>query len=369
MLGKVSKKSSITMFMCALMVVVSACGNTVEKPSNSQAPAASTSTDKKADAPKKDITITAAGSTFVNPLFSKMFSEYNKAHPEIKVNYQSVGSGAGIKQLTEGTIDFGASDAFMNNDQIAAIKNGAIHIPVTVGAEAIIYNIDGVDKGVKLTQETLSSIFLGTITKWNDAKIKADNPDLKLPDLTITPVYRSDGSGTTAIFTDYLSTVSPEWMTKVGKGTSVQFPVGVGGKGNEGVAGQVKQTPGAIGYTELAYAVTNKISYAQIRNKDGKFVYPSLEAATIAAEAAAQNMPEDTRVSIVEKAGEKSYGIIGFTWALVNTTYDDASKKKEIVDLIKWVYRDGQQYSEALQYAKIPESIAKLNDKNLAKIK
>lgn len=313
--------------------------------------------------------ITAAGSTFVNPLFSKMFAEYNKLHPNIKVNYQSIGSGGGIKQLTEGTVDFAASDAFMKDEDIAKVKNGVIHVPVTVGAVAVIYNIEGVEKGLKLTQDTLTGIYLGKITKWNDSKLAADNPDIKLPDLAITPVFRSDGSGTTAIFTDYLSTVSAEWKDKVGKGTSVQFPAGIGGKGNEGVAGQVKQAPGAIGYVELAYAEKNSIAYAQIRNKDGKFVFPSLEAAKLAAESAAQNMPEDTRVSIVEKPGEKSYGIVGFSWALLNTHYDDADKKQAISDLIKWVYRDGQQYSEDLLYAKIPEAIAQINDKNMEKIK
>ncbi|REE81575.1 phosphate ABC transporter substrate-binding protein (PhoT family) [Paenibacillus taihuensis] len=342
--------------VAAMTVVVSACGsNQGETSDNSSS--------------SKEITITAAGSTFVNPLFSKMFSEYNKLHPEIKINYQSIGSGGGVKQLTEGTIDFAASDAFMSDEEIGAVKNGVVHIPVTVGAEAIIYNIDGVDKGLKLTQETISDIYLGTIKKWNDPKLKADNPDLNLPDLEITPVYRSDGSGTTAIFTDYLSTVSPEWKEKVGQGKSVQFPVGVGGKGNEGVAGQVKQTPGSIGYAELAYAENNHINYAQLRNKDGKFVYPSLEAATIAADDAAQNMPADTRVSIVEKAGEKAYGIVGISWALLNTNYADATKKQVITDLIKWVYRDGQQYSEPLFYAKIPDGIAKINDDNVAKIK
>lgn len=367
MLKRFGKKTILGSTVLALMLTVAACGgNSGGSPSASPSNAAGG--EKKTEAPKKEITITAAGSTFVNPLFSKMFVEYNKQHPDVKVNYQSVGSGAGIKQLTEATIDFGASDAFMNDDQMKAVKNGAIHIPVTVGAIAVIYNIDGVANGLKLTQQTLSDIYLGKITKWNDEKIKADNADMKLPDLAITPVYRSDGSGTTAIYTDYLSTVSEEWKSKVGKGTSVQFPVGVGGKGNEGVAGQVKQTPGAIGYAELAYAVTNKISYAQVRNKDGKFVSPSLEAATLAADSAAQNMPEDTRVSIVEKSGEKAYGIVGFTWVLVNTKYDDADKKKAILDLIKWVYRDGQQFSEALHYAKIPEAIAKINDKNMSKV-
>ena len=317
----------------------------------------------------KEYMINAAGSSFVNPLFSKMFSEYNKVNPKVKVNYQSIGSGGGIKQLTASTVDFAASDAFMKDEDVSAVKNGVIHIPITVGAVAAIYKIEGVDKGVKLTQETLSEIYLGKIKNWNDAKIKADNADLKLPDLAITPVYRSDSSGTTAIFTDYLATVSPEWKEKIGAGKAVKFPVGIGAKGNEGVAGQVKQTPGAIGYTELAYASVNKIAYAQLKNKDGKFVYPSLEAATLAAESAAIDMPADTRVSIVEKAGEKSYGIVGFSWILANTAYKDQDKKKVIVDLIKWAYTNGQNYSTDLLYGKLPDSIVKLNDVNLAKIK
>ncbi|MCJ7687740.1 MAG: phosphate ABC transporter substrate-binding protein PstS, partial [Clostridiaceae bacterium] len=219
--------------------------------------------------------INAGGSSFVNPLFSKMFSEYNKLNPKVKVNYQSIGSGAGIKQLTAGTIDFAASDAFMKEEDEKAVKNGVIHIPITVGAVAVVYNVEGVDKGLKLTQETLSDIYLGNIKNWNDAKIKADNADVKLPDLAITPVYRSDSSGTTSIFTDYLATISPEWKEKVGQGKAVKFPAGIGAKGNEGVSGQVKQIPGSIGYTELAYATVNKISFAELRNKDGKFVAPS----------------------------------------------------------------------------------------------
>ncbi|MEB3103539.1 phosphate ABC transporter substrate-binding protein PstS [Ferviditalea candida] len=376
MLQKWSKMSLSMILAAVLAFMVSACGNSNGGSPNSSGaqktepaqtqPAQTEAAQKPAE---KQFTLTAAGSTFVYPLFSKMFAEYNKLHPNVQVNYQSIGSGGGIKQLTAGTVDFAASDAFMKDEDIAKIKNGVIHIPVTVGAVAVIYNIDGVEKGLKLTQDTLAGIYLGKITKWNDPKLTADNPDVKLPDLAITPVFRSDGSGTTSIFTDYLSTVNAEWKDKVGKGTSVQFPVGIGGKGNEGVAGQVKQTPGAIGYAELAYADKNKIAYAQLRNKDGKFVYPSLEAASLAAASAAANMPEDTRVSIVEKPGEKSYGIVGFTWALLNTQYDDADKKQAVIDLLKWVYRDGQQYSEDLLYAKIPEAIAKINDKNMEKIK
>lgn len=335
--------------------------------------AAKTETPNETAKPSTEVTkeymINAGGSSFVNPLFSKMFSEYNKLNPNVKVNYQSIGSGAGIKQLTEATIDFAASDAFMKPEAESAVKNGVIHIPITVGAVAVIYNVEGVDTGLKLTQETLTQIYLGNIKKWNDAKIVADNAGAKLPDLDITPVYRSDSSGTTSIFTDYLSTVSPDWKEKVGKGTAVKFPAGIGAKGNEGVSGQVKQTPGSIGYTELAYATVNKISYAELRNKDGKFVSPSLEAATLAAEAAAVNMPKDTKVSLVEKSGEKSYGIVGFAWILANTKYDDADKKQVIIDLIKWANTEGQNYSNDLHYGKLPEAIIKLNEENIATIK
>jgi len=317
----------------------------------------------------KEYMINAGGSSFVNPLFTKMFSEYNKLNPNVKVNYQSIGSGAGIKQLVAQTVDFAASDAYMSADDEKTVKNGVIHIPITVGAVAVIYNVDGVDKGLKLTQETLSQIYLGNIKKWNDAKIKADNAGVTLPDLAITPVYRSDSSGTTSIYTDYLTTVSPEWKEKVGQGKAVKFPAGIGAKGNEGVAGQVKQTPGSIGYTELAYATVNKIAFADLRNKDGKFVAPSLEAATLAAETAAVDMPKDTKVSIVEKSGEKAYGIVGFSWILANTTYADADKKKVIVDLIKWANTDGQQYANDLYYGKLPDAIIKINEENIATIK
>jgi len=331
--------------------------------------AAKPATPKTGSGTTKEYMINAGGSTFVNPLFSKMFSEYNKLHPEVKVNYQSIGSGAGIKQLTAGTVDFAASDAFMKDDEEKAIKNGVIHIPITVGAVAVIYNVEGVSTGLKLTQETLSQIYLGNIKKWNDSKIKADNAGITLPDLAITPVYRSDSSGTTSIFTDYLTTVSPEWKEKVGQGKAVKFPAGIGAKGNEGVAGQVKQTPGSIGYAELAYAAVNKIPYADLKNKDGKFVAPSLEAATLAAETASVDMPKNTKVSIVEKSGEKAYGIVGFAWILANTTYADADKKKVIVDLIKWANTDGQSYSNDLYYGKLPDAIIKLNEENLAAIK
>lgn len=318
---------------------------------------------------KNGMTINAAGATFPYPLYSKMFAEYNKLHPQIRVNYQSIGSGGGVKQMIEETVDFGASDAFLNEDEMGKIQNGVIHIPMTIGAVAVIYNLDGIDSGVKLTQETLTDIYLGEITKWNDPKLATNNPDVNLPDLEITPVFRSDGSGTTSIYTDYLSKVSTEWKEQVGAGKAVKFPVGIGGKGNEGVAGQVKQLPGSIGYVELAYATTNNLAYAHLRNKEGNFTSPSLEAASSAAAGAIADMPKDTRVSIVDPAGKDAYGIVGFSWILVNEKYENESLKNELLTLVKWMYRDGQQYAADLHYAPIPEDIAKLNDENLESIR
>ncbi|MFZ5944911.1 MAG: phosphate ABC transporter substrate-binding protein PstS [Bacillota bacterium] len=317
----------------------------------------------------KDLTINGAGATFPYPLYSKMFSEYNKLNPNIKVNYQSIGSGGGVKQMIEGTVNFGASDAFLNEDEMGKIKNGVVHIPMTIGAVAIVYNLEGIDSGLKLTQETLTDIYLGKIKKWNDPKIAADNANLKLPNVDITPVFRSDGSGTTSIFTDYLSKVSSQWKEQIGAGKSVKFPAGIGGKGNEGVAGQVKQLPGSIGYVELAYATTNKLTYAKLRNKEGDFTNPSLEAASAAAAGAIAEMPQDTRISIVEPAGKDAYGIVGFSWILLNEKYEDQLMKEELLKLVKWMYRDGQKYASDLHYAPIPEEIAKLNDENLKAIK
>lgn len=316
----------------------------------------------------KGLTINGAGATFPYPLYSKMFAEYNKVNPEIKVNYQSIGSGGGVKQMIEETVNFGASDAFLKDEEIGKIKNGAIHVPMTIGAVAVVYNLEGIDSGVKLTQETLTDIYLGKIIKWNDPKIAADNSDINLPEVDITPVFRSDGSGTTSIFTDYLSKVSPKWQEEIGAGKSVKFPVGIGGKGNEGVAGQVRQLPGSIGYVELAYATTNSLTYAKLRNKEGDFTEPSLEAASAAAKAI-DDMPKDTRVSIVEPSGKDAYGIVGFSWILLNEKYEDQAMKEELLKLVKWMYRDGQQFSKDLHYAPIPEEIAKLNDSNLALIK
>lgn len=344
------KAGRIILVLILALLVVTGCG---------------TNQDPNSDPTGTEAIITGAGATFPYPLYSKMFSEYNKLHSEIRVNYQSIGSGGGVKQMIEETVDFGASDAFLNEDEMGKIQNGVIHVPMTIGAVAIVYNLEGIGTGVKLTQDTLTEIYLGKITKWNDPKLVADNPEVNLPDLDITPVFRSDGSGTTSIYTDYLSKVSSEWKNEVGAGKAVNFPVGIGGKGNEGVAGQVKQLPGSIGYVELAYATTNNLAYAQLRNKEGNFTAPSLEAASSAAAGAIADMPKDTRVSIVDPAGKDAYGIVGFSWILVNEKYEDEDLKNELLDLVKWMYRDGQQYASNLHYAPIPEEIAQLNDENL----
>ena len=372
MFKKFGKISIVAVLALSLTAGLAGCGkqSTAESTSTPSASAAPTATPAAA----KEILINGAGSSFINPLFQKMFSEYNKLHPNVKVNYQSVGSGAGQKQLAAGTIDFAASDAFMTDDQIKTVKEGVIHIPMTFGAEAITYNVqdtDGkqVEKGLKLTADTLSGIYLGTIKNWNDPQIMKENPDMKLPNKPINVVHRTDGSGTTAIFTDYLSNVNDTWKTKVGSNTSVSWPVGDGGKGNEGVSGLVKQTPGSIGYVELAYAVNNNLPYAQMKNAAGKYVYPTLEAASLAAGAAPSRIQnDDTRISLVNMPGDAAYPIVGQTWVLLKGKYDDAEMKKAIIDLIKWAYTDGQQYSEALLYAKVPDAIVKINDKNIEKV-
>ncbi len=309
--------------------------------------------------------LTGAGATFPYPLYSKWLDVYEKKSG-VKINYQSIGSGGGIKQMTERTVDFGASDAPMTDEQLKTAGADVLHIPTVIGAVVVTYNLAGVETGLKLTPETLSGIFLGTIKKWNDSKIVADNPTAKLPDGDVAVVHRSDGSGTTNIFTDYLSEVSPDWKSKVGKGTSVNWPVGIGAKGNEGVAGQVKQTPGSIGYVELAYAVQNKLPYAFMKNQAGQFVEPSLESTTAAAAGAASKMPEDLRVSIVNAPGEKSYPISGYTYLLAYKDQQDGAKGKALVDFLWWGIHDGEQYAKDLLYAPLPAEVV---SKAEAKIK
>jgi phosphate transport system substrate-binding protein len=309
-----------------------------------------------------DNTLIGAGSSFDNPLFSKMFSEYNKTNG-LKVNYQSVGSGAGISQLTNKTVDFGASDAPMNGKQDSALSAPAIHIPVTAGAVVLSYNLPEVKDTLLLSPAVLADIFLGKITKWNDAKIAAINKGAKLPATAIVIAHRSDGSGTSNIFTTYLSKVSEEWSTKVGKGSAVNWPVGLGGKGNEGVAGLIKQTPGAIGYIELAYAIQNNMAYAKVQNKAGNFITPSIASVTAAANI---QIPPDSKVSLTNTEAADGYPISGFSWILIykeqkynNRSQDRATK---LLKLISWVIHDGQQFSGALNYAPLSAAAVTVGD-------
>ncbi|MBO8171855.1 MAG: phosphate ABC transporter substrate-binding protein PstS [Bacillaceae bacterium] len=311
----------------------------------------------------------ASGSSFIYPLFSKMFDEYNKLNPDVTINYQSTGSGTGIKQLIEGIVDFAASDAPMNDEDMAAAGSEVLHLPMTLGAVAVAYNLEGIESGqLNLTGDLVADIFAGKITKWNDPAIQEVNPDLDLPDESIAAVHRSDGSGTTYIFTDYLSTVNEEWKQNIGTGKAVDWPGGIGAKGNEGVAGQITNTPGSIGYIGLEYAVQNDIPVANIQNKEGEFITPSLESVSQAAAGAVEIVPEDLRFSMVDMPGEGSYPIAGATWALVYKEQQDMEKAKELVKLLEWANTEGQQYAEALLYAPLPAELQELNKKQLAKI-
>jgi phosphate transport system substrate-binding protein len=312
------------------------------------------------------ITLTGAGATFPNPLYSKWVSEYGKSH-DLKIDYQPIGSGGGIRQITERTVDFGASDSPMSDEQIGKAA-GIVHIPTCLGAVVLTYNLDGISTGLKLSPEAAAGIFLGKIKNWDDPALKKDNPDAKLPSKPIATVHRSDGSGTTRIFVDYLSAVSPEWKTGPGSGTSVSWPGGLGAKGNDGVTAQVKSTPGAVGYVELAYAVENKLTFAAIKNKAGKFTLPSLESTTAAGSGAAAKMPEDLRISIVDAEGDDAYSIAGFTYVLLYGEQKDAAKGKALVDFLKWAVHDGQKLTAPLNYAALPAAVVEKADKKLAAI-
>ena len=308
--------------------------------------------------------ITGAGATFPYPLYSKWFSDYNKLHPEVQINYQSIGSGGGIKQITEKTVDFGASDAPMSDEEMARAP-GIQHIPTVLGAVVVVYNVPGLD-GLELTPETLSGIFLGKITRWSDPAIAKDNKGRKLPDSSIAVAHRSDGSGTTAVFTDYLGKVSPEWKSGPGAGKSVRWPAGLGGKGNEGVTGIVKQTQGAIGYVELAYANQNKLPVAELRNHDGKFVKPSIETVSAAAEKAV--LPDDYRVSITDAPGASAYPISAFTYLLVYQDQPDAAKGEALVRFLWWAVHDGQKVAAPLDYAPLPAAAVRKVEQTLTKL-
>ena len=313
--------------------------------------------------------INGAGATFPYPLYSKWFSEYAKIDPSVKFNYQSIGSGGGIKQITAQTVDFGASDKFLSDEELKAAPGKLIHIPTVMGAVVVTYNLPGVAKGLKLSSDVLAQIYEGKVTSWNDARIVKENAGLKLPNAPIIVVHRSDGSGTTSIFTDYLSSVSPEWAKSVGKGASVKWPVGLGGKGNEGVAGQIKTTPNTIGYVELAYAFENKLPYAFLKNSAGHFIEPSIASTSAAAAGAAKSMPADYRVSLVNQPGKNAYPIVGFTWLLVYQDQKDKAKGKKLVEFLNWELKQGQKMADKLLYAPLPANVIKMVEKTVKSIK
>jgi phosphate transport system substrate-binding protein len=313
--------------------------------------------------------INAAGATFPYPIYSKWFDEYHKLHPSVQINYQSIGSGGGISQLTARTVDFGASDGPMTDDQLKAASVKILHFPTVMGAAVLTYNVPGVSTDLKFTPEALAGIFLGKIKKWNDPAIASANPGVKLPGDDIIVVYRADGSGTTFIWTDYLSKISDEWKTKVGKGTSVKWPVdGLGGKGNEGVTGYIKQTPGSIGYVELIYAVQNKLPYGMVKNAAGTFVKPSLEGVSAAAASSMKTMPDDFRVSITNAPGKTAYPISSFTWLLIPAQIQDAAKRDAIKGFLNWMLTDGQKDCEPLAYAQLPKDVVAKEKKAIAMI-
>jgi phosphate transport system substrate-binding protein len=343
------KNSILSFLVIGLAVIASSCGG--NNSSNNKNGTDSTSAANNTE-------ILSAGSTFVYPLFSKMFSVYNQ-QKGVEVNYQSIGSGGGIKQLQNKIVDFGASDNSLSDEQLAKSPVPILHIPDCLGAVTITYNLPG-DPSLKFSPDILGDIYLGKLTKWNDSRIQSLNPGVKLPDLPISVIHRSDGSGTSFIFSDYLSKISPEWQSKVGKGQSLNWPVGLGGKGNEGVSGLIKQTPGAIGYVELAYVLQNKMPVALLKNKSGNFVAPSLASTSAAANV---EMPADMRVSLTNTDAAEGYPICSFSYILLykDLSYNVKSeeKAKAVLDLVKWIIQDGQQYSEALEYAKLPESVVK----------
>lgn len=326
---------------------------------------------------KKDISvnkpggqINGAGATFPYPIYSKWFNEYAKLNKDAKINYQSIGSGGGIKQITEGTVDFGASDSPMSNEEIEKANtknnNNIIHIPTVIGSVVLTYNIPGVDKNINLTPEAISQIFLGKIKKWNDPIIQKENADVKLPDKEIIVCYRTDGSGTTFVFTDYLGKISDEWKANVGVAKDVKFPIGQGGKGNEGVTGLVKQLEYSIGYVELIYALQNNLKYANVKNQDGQFVAPNLESLTKAAEQSVNELPADLRQSITNAKGKESYPISSYTYLLIYEKQREAGKGKTLKEFLVWAMNDGEKFAKDLGYAPLPpivvaKSLEKVN--------
>jgi phosphate transport system substrate-binding protein len=314
------------------------------------------------------VLLNAAGATFPYPIYSKWFDQYHQAHPNVQINYQSIGSGGGIRQLLDKTVDFGASDGPMSDDQLKTGTVPILHFPTVLGAAIPSYNVAGVQGELNFTPEALSGIFLGKITKWNDPAIASANPGVKLPGDDIVVVHRSDGSGTSYIWTDYLSKVSPEWQQKVGKATSVNWPVGLGGKGNEGVSALIQQTPGSLGYIELIYAIQNHLPYGKVKNSAGAFVKADLASVSAAAAAASKSMPDDFRVSITNPEGKQAYPIASFTWLLIPAKFTDTAKRDVVKDFLKWMITDGQSSCEALSYAKLPKEVVAKEMKAIAQI-
>jgi len=312
--------------------------------------------------------INGAGATFPYPIYSKWFSEYSQAHPNIKINYQPIGSGGGIRQVTEGTVDFGASDVTMTDEQLAGAKVKVVALPTVLGAVVPVYNVPGVNKDLNFSGDVIADIYLGKISKWNDPRIAKDNPGVNFPDKPILPVYRSEGSGTSFIFTDFLSKVSPDFKSKVGAGAAVKWPTGIGQKGNEGVSGMVRQSPYSFGYVELIYAEQNKMAFGTVKNQSAKFVKASTAGVTAAAAAAAKTMPSDYRVSITNAAGPDSYPISSFTWLLI-PTHGDAAKTKVLTDFMIWMLDKGETEAASLSYAPLPKGVADMVRKSVAGIK
>jgi phosphate transport system substrate-binding protein len=313
--------------------------------------------------------INAAGATFPYPIYNRWFTEYAQAHPNVRINYQSIGSGGGIKQVSEGTVDFGASDAIMTDEQIATAKVKVMALPTVLGAVVPIYNVPGISKPLNFSGDVIADIYLGTVKTWNDPRIAKDNPGVNLPSEQILPVYRSEGSGTTFIFTDYLSKISPEWASKVGKNASVRWPTGIGQKGSEGVSGMVRQTKGAFGYVELVYALQNKIEYGAVKNAAGKFLLGSPEGATAAAAASAKTMPADYRVSITNAPGPTSYPISSFTWLLIPKQFADPAKGAAVKGFLEWMLDHGESETSSMGYAPLPAQVQAMERKTIVTIK
>ncbi|MCY7345392.1 MAG: phosphate ABC transporter substrate-binding protein PstS [Pyrinomonadaceae bacterium] len=305
------------------------------------------------------VKIQGAGSSFINPLMQKWVSEYGNINPNIRIDYQSIGSGGGVKQTRDRTIQFGATDVAIKDEDMKSADGEIVHIPVILGAVVLTYNLAGVEKPLRFSPDVIADIFLGKINRWDDARIQAENPEANLPSADLTVVHRSDGSGTSAVFTSYLSKVSPEWKEKVGEGTSPSFPVGLGGKGNEGVTGQIKQTPNTIGYVELAYAVKNKLPVAEIKNRAGQYIVPNFETVTNAAKESLADTPEDLRVSITDAAGANAYPIASYVYVVIYKELPDEKNGKAIVDFLLWGINDGQSFAQPLYYSPLPQEMVK----------